>query len=470
MEAKEHAVSGETAAFREKWEEILLRVKEDFELTDISFRTWLQPLEVYDVSDGVVTLLVSKGQMALTLIEKKYKDALIVAIAETMLSEYDVAFILPEDVRKEELHRHGAYDDLDIPPATRQKLAEAGLNPKYTFDSFVVSDNNNLAHAAALAIAETPGKTYNPFFLYGGSGLGKTHLMHSIAHYIIVHDSAKKVLYVTSENFTNDVIEALRTGNDNSGPIVALRRHYRDVDVLLIDDIQFIIGKEATQNEFFNTMNALTVINKQVIISSDRPWKEFTTLPERLVSRFSNGLTADIQKPNYETRVAILRKKAELETISIDDEVLKYIARNIKSNVRELEGALNKLIAYGRLEKREITVELAEDSLKEYISPNQKRTITMQLILETVSEHFGISENDIISKKRNSEIVMPRQIVMYFGREMIDMPFQSIGAFLGKRDHSTVIHGIQKVEDAISQSEEFARTIDVIRKKINPIT
>lgn len=471
MEPRNNRVDSEKERFDEKWNDILLRVKEDFELTDISFRTWLLPLKVYDVSDHVVTLLVTKGQMALNLIEKKYKDALVVAIAETMMEEYDVAFILPEQAKKNEGRRpaHDFYDGTDLDPATKQRLLEAGLNPKYTFDTFVVSDNNNLANAAALAIAENPGKTYNPFFLYGGSGLGKTHLMHSIAHYIIVNDPTKKVIYVTSENFTNDVIEALRTGNDNAGPIVALRKRYRDVDVLLIDDIQFIIGKEATQNEFFNTMNALTVVNKQVIISSDRPWKEFTSLPERLVSRFSNGLTADIQKPNYETRVAILRKKEEIENYAIPDDVIKFIATNIKSNVRELEGALNKLIAYSRLEKRDITVDSANELLKEYIDPDQKRTVTMDLILDVVSEHYNIPKDDIIGKKRNSEIVMPRQIVMYLSRDMIDVPFQSIGVFLGGRDHSTVMHGIQKVEDAMSQSDDFRRTIDIIKKKINPL-
>ena len=319
----------------------------------------------------------------------------------------------------------------------------ANLNSKYKFDTFVVGSNNKFAHSAALAVAESPGEAYNPLYLYGGAGLGKTHLMHSIGHFVLEQNPNTKVLYVTSEQFTNEVIESIRSGN--AAAMTKLREKYRTVDVLLIDDVQFIIGKESTQEEFFHTFNVLHSAGKQIILSSDKPPKEMETLEERFRSRFEWGLIADIQPPDYETRMAILRKNAETYDKEIDDEIIKYIATNIKSNIRELEGALNKVMANARLNKKELTLALAEDALKDVIYPDQVREVTPQLIIDVVSEHFNVSKDDITSKKRNSEYVMPRQIIMYLCKEMTDLSLQNIGNLLSKKDHTTVIHGINKI-------------------------
>ena len=450
---------------REKWEEILYTVKVEHELSEISFKTWLKPLQVHSVSDHVVTILVPSEQMGVDYINKKYMFPIKVAIAEITGTEYDIEFILPEQAKKRE-QKTAVSSNLKKNVQFNSVIERANLNPKYTFDTFVVGNNNKFAHAAALAVAESPGKMYNPLFIYGGAGLGKTHLMHSIAHFILSQDSDKKVIYVTSEIFTNELIEAIRNGNNTA--ITAFREKYRNVDVLLIDDIQFIIGKEATQEEFFHTFNELHGNGKQIIISSDKPPKEIETLEARLRSRFEWGILADISSPDYETRMAILHKKEEMDGYNIDNEVIKYIATNIKSNIRELEGALNKLVALSNLENREITVELAEEALKDIISQDLKRDITPQLIIDTVAEHFGISSADISSNKRNSEIVVPRQIVMYLCRTLIDIPLKSIGTYIGKRDHSTIIHGIKKIEEEMENSDSMRNTIEIIKKKLNP--
>ena len=395
--------------------------------------------------------------------ENKYKTFLYVAVAEAMGEEYEIK-IITED----EASRETAY----VPPAKKMPAPvpmddqKTNLNPKYTFDTFVIGSNNRFAHAASVAVAESPGKEYNPLFLYGGVGLGKTHLMHSVAHYILQKDPTKKVLYVTSEVFTNELIDSIRNGNNTS--MTKFREKYRNIDVLLIDDVQFIIGKESTQEEFFHTFNALHSANKQIIISSDRPPKDMETLEARLQSRFEWGLIADISSPDYETRMAILRKKEELDGYNIDDEVIRYIATNIKSNIRELEGALNKLVALSNLENREITISMAEEVLKDIISPNSKREVTPQVILDVVAEHYGVSSNDIIGGKRNSEIVVPRQIVMYLCREITDTSYKAIGILLGNRDHSTIISGDNKVRDKLAAGDTSLKSnIDTIRKKLS---
>lgn len=449
---------------REKWEEILYTVKAEHELSDISFKTWLKPLQIHSISENVVTILVPSAQMGVDYISKKYMFPIKVAIAELTGTEYEIEFILPEQARQRESQavlpsgsKHAQFNTA---------IERANLNPKYTFDTFVVGNNNKFAHAAALAVAESPGKMYNPLFIYGGAGLGKTHLMHSIAHFILSQQPDMKVIYVTSESFTNELIEAIRNGNNTA--ITTFREKYRNVDVLLIDDIQFIIGKEATQEEFFHTFNELHGNKKQIIISSDKPPKEIETLEARLRSRFEWGILADISSPDYETRMAILHKKEEMDGYDIDNAVIEYIATNIKSNIRELEGALNKLVALSNLENREITVDLAKEALKDIISPDQKRDVTPQLIIDTVAEHFHISPEDITSSKRSSEIVMPRQIVMYLCRHMLDIPLKSVGTYVGKRDHSTVIHGVNKIESELKTSETLRNTVDIITKKLNP--
>ena len=451
---------------KEKWDKILESIRDDNELSNVAFKTWLLPLKVFRI-EGNILKITAPFEQAATYVENKYKTFLYVAVAEAMGEEYEIRIITEDEALKEKTLEPETPKKAAAAPAP--KVAEeqkTNLNPRYTFDTFVIGSNNRFAHAAALAVAESPGKEYNPLFLYGGVGLGKTHLMHSVAHYILQQDPTKKVLYVTSEVFTNELIDSIRNGNNNS--MTAFREKYRNIDVLLIDDVQFIIGKESTQEEFFHTFNALHSANKQIIISSDRPPKDMETLEARLQSRFEWGLIADISSPDYETRMAILRKKEELDGYNIDDEVIRYIATNIKSNIRELEGALNKLVALSNLEKREINISMAEEVLKDIISPNQKREVTPQVILEVVAEHYGISVSDIIGGKRNAEIVTPRQVVMYLCREITDTPYKAIGILLGNRDHSTIINGDGKVRKQLQANDgSLKNNIDIIRKKLS---
>ena len=450
---------------KEKWDQILLHIKEEHELTDVSFKTWLLPTEPYDVKGNTLQILVPDIHF-LGYIKRKYGFLLQITIEELTGIECELEFVTLEQVgaRQEEADKSQLINRaLEV---NRQVIQNANLNPRYTFDSFVVGANNNLAHAASLAVAESPGEIYNPLFIYGGVGLGKTHLMHSIGHFILKNNPQAKVLYVTSEKFTNELIDAIR--NKNNISTTEFREKYRNNDILLIDDIQFIIGKESTQEEFFHTFNSLYEAKKQIIISSDKPPKEIETLEERLRSRFEWGLTVDIQSPDYETRMASLRKKEELEGYNIDNEVIKYIATNVKSNIRELEGALTKIVALSKLNKQEITIELAEEALKDLISPNETKEVTPELIIQVVADHFGITPLDISSQKRNKEVVFPRQIVMFLCRSMTDTPLQAIGKYLGGRDHTTIIHGYEKIGADMDKNESLRNTIEILKKKINP--
>lgn len=448
----------------EKWDDILKTVKTEYDLSDVAFNTWLKPLKVYEVEGNVVTILVPSEQTVLiSVITKKYKLPLQVTISEIAgMDDCDIRFILPENIPEK---KNPSYNNTKN-AQQNQRFEEAHLNPKYTFDTFIVGSNNKLAQAAALAVAEFPGITYNPLFIYGGAGLGKTHLMHSIAHYIIEHDTESKVLYVTSEEFTNELIDAIRNGNNSS--MSKFRDKYRNIDVLLVDDIQFIIGKESTQEEFFHTFNSLHSAKKQIIISSDKPPKDMEILEERIRSRFEWGLIADITLPDYETRMAILHKKEELEGYDISDEVIQYIATNIKSNIRELEGAFNKVMASSKLENKEVSMELARQALKDIISPDEKKIITPEYIISTVSEHFNVSPSDLAGNKRNAKIVVPRQIAMYLCREIIDTSLKAIGKQLGNRDHTTVMHGIEKIENELQTDSNLRNTVEILKKKINP--
>ena len=439
---------------QEKWDDILSTMKTEYDLSDVSYKTWVEPLHIYKIEGDTIYILPKDDAQPFTInyIKKKYEDLLKVTIADFTGKEYNLEFILPKSVETE----------VQTPVARN-----SGLNPKYTFDSFVVGNNNKFAQNAALAVAETPGEAYNPLYIYGGPGLGKTHLMHAIGNYILTENPDKKVLYVTSEEFLNEVIESLRSTN-NATAMTKFRNKYRAVDVLMIDDIQFIIGKESTQEEFFHTFNALQTQGKQIILTSDKPPKEMETLEERIRSRFEWGLMADIGVPDYETRMAILRKKAESDSLSIDDDILSYIAANIKSNVRELEGALNKLLAYNNLVHMPITMEVAEKELANIITPDKPREITPQLIIEVVSEHFHISVDQMISKTRSSDVAKPRQIAMYLCKNMTDSPLDTIGSLLGGRDHSTIIHGIKKVTEDYDTNETTRTLIETIKKKINP--
>ena len=454
-----------------KWDEIINKLKIEHGLSDVSFKTWILPLEVSSVENSTVYILVPL-KASVDYITQKYLLPFQVCIAEITGKEYEVKFITSDDP----LHfsKNNSFNQ-NKSKTNKNIFEQANLNEKYTFDTFVVGSNNKFAHAASVAVSESPGEIYNPLFLYGGVGLGKTHLMHSIAHFILGNDPSNKVLYVTSEKFTTDLIDALKNGKTSNGSELAMnafREKYRNIDVLLIDDIQFIIGKESTQEEFFHTFNHLHMSGKQIIISSDKPPKDIETLEARLRTRFEWGLIADISSPDYETRMAILRKKEELdglERYNIPDEVMQYIAKNVKSNIRELEGSLNKLIALHKLKNEEINIMLTAEALKDIINPVEKGKVTPELILEIVSEHYSISVSDLKGSKRGSNFVIPRQIAMYLCREMTDTPLKTIGITLGGRDHATVSHGINKIAAEVKIDEALCNSVDIIKKKINPI-
>ena len=453
----------------DKWEEILYVIKASYNISDLSFKTWLKDLKVHSVTDDTVRILVtnaSLGEMGVDFISKKYTEYFQDTLSEFFSKSYQVKFLLPEDAKKLDVQEAPAPEKKAPAQNLSSVFTDAGLDPKYTFDTFVVGNNNKFAHAAALAVAESPGNAYNPLFIYGGAGLGKTHLMHSIAHYILEQNPDQRVLYITSEKFTNELIDSIRNGNNTA--MTRFREKYRNVDVLLIDDIQFIIGKESTQEEFFHTFNDLYGARKQIIISSDKPPKDMETLESRLRSRFEWGLIADISLPDYETRMAILHKKEEIEGYHIDSEVIEYIAMNIKSNIRELEGALTKLVAINRLEGREINVELAERELKDIVFPEQKQEVTCSYIIDMVADHYQISSSDIRGQSRRADISKPRQIAMYLCSQMTNAPLTQIGAEMGKRDHTTVMHGIKKITLDISKSESLKNTVEILKKKIIP--
>ena len=448
----------------DKWDLILSTFKEEHEIIDVSFKTWIKPLKIYKLDGDVLTLTFSSldddssaDERSIIYVEKRYLKHLTCTICEVMNKEYSVIIMSSAEKKEDELKKKTSS------VSTTNNIATQNLNPNYTFDTFVIGTNNNLAHAASLAVAETPGQIYNPLFIYGGAGLGKTHLMQAIAHFIIASDPSKKVLYVTSETFTNELIESVKTNKNTE-----FRNKYRNIDVLLIDDIQFIIGKVSTQEEFFNTFNDLYMLGKQIVISSDRPPKEMETLPDRLRTRFESGLPVDIQIPTYETKMAIINKKSEALGIDFPYEVKDYVATNITSSIRELEGALTKLSAYSKLSHTPLTAEFAENTLKDLISPYSKKEITPELIIDVVAEHFHIKPEDIISHKRSADIAFPRHIAMYLCRQMTQTPLEAIGKALGGRDHSTILYGSEKIAKETATNETTKSTIDILIKKLNP--
>ena len=448
----------------DKWDLILSTFKEEHEIIDVSFKTWIKPLKIYKLDGDVLTLTFSSldddssaDERSIIYVEKRYLKHLTCTICEVMNKEYSVIIMSSAEKKEDELKKKTSS------VSTTNNIATQNLNPNYTFDTFVIGTNNNLAHAASLAVAETPGQRYNPLFIYGGAGLGKTNLMQAIAHFIIASDPSKKVLYVTSETFTNELIESVKTNKNTE-----FRNKYRNIDVLLIDDIQFIIGKVSTQEEFFNTFNDLYMLGKQIVISSDRPPKEMETLPDRLRTRFESGLPVDIQIPTYETKMAIINKKSEALGIDFPYEVKDYVATNITSSIRELEGALTKLSAYSKLSHTPLTAEFAENTLKDLISPYSKKEITPELIIDVVAEHFHIKPEDIISHKRSADIAFPRHIAMYLCRQMTQTPLEAIGKALGGRDHSTILYGSEKIAKETATNETTKSTIDILIKKLNP--
>ncbi|MDD2510007.1 MAG: chromosomal replication initiator protein DnaA [Syntrophomonas sp.] len=344
-----------------------------------------------------------------------------------------------------------------------KKEPVSALNPKYTFDTFVVGNSNRFAHAACYAVGESPFKSYNPLFIYGGVGLGKTHLMQAIGHHILSRRSTYQVMYVSSEQFTNDLISSIKDDTTSS-----FRNKYRSIDVLLVDDIQFLAGKERTQEEFFHTFNTLHESNKQVVISSDRPPRNIPTLEDRLRSRFEWGLITDIQPPDLETRIAILRKKAQVENLNIPYSILDYIANYIDSNIRELEGALIRLVAFATINNKPLDMNTAAEALKDILPPPRPRKITIETIQKTVAAHYNLEINEIISKKRNKPLVYPRHIAMYLCRKLTDASFPQIGEQFGGRDHTTVMHANEKLTNELLSDRELAAEIEVLCKKIDP--
>ncbi len=452
-----------------KWNDILEILKKEHDIMDVSFNTWIKPLDVYSVEDNVITLLVPDENIGTSYLHKKYYLPLKVVIQEVTGEMLDLQFLHKSEIK---IKKSTTPSSIDSAPSNIEETSNidlkiaANLNPNYTFDNFVVGGNNNFAHAYALAVAESPAKEYNPLFIYGGVGLGKTHLMHSIGNFILDRNPNAKVRCVTSEVFTNEVINAIRS--ENQSAIMEFRDKYRNLDVLLIDDIQFIIGKERSQEEFFHTFNTLKESNKQIVISSDKPPKQMATLEERFKTRFEMGLTVDISSPDYETRMAIIKKKSELEGYNISDDIFEYIATNIKSNIRELEGALTKIVAFSRVTRRPVDIEIAKEVLKDIISPDDNKVITPELIINTVADHFNITMADISSKKKSQDIVFPRQIAMYLCRQYTETSLQEVGQYLGKRDHTTVMHSIEKIQHELDTNESTRNIVNVIIKKINP--
>lgn len=445
----------------ENWEEIKYSLMEKYEVTNVSYQTWIKNLKIGSVSDELVTIYVPSGNsFSLSYLTKNYTEIMSAAISEATDSMYRVEFVAEPEEKPAEVK-----DSF-----TEQAMERANLNPKYTFDTFVVGSNNNFAQSASVAVAENPGTMYNPLYIYGGSGLGKTHLIHSIGHFILQRNPNTRVMYVDSETFTNEVVASLRSGIVQN--IDKIREKYRSVDILLIDDIQFIIGKDQTQEMFFHTFNALHSAGKQVVISSDRPPKELETLDERFRSRFEMGLIADIQPPDYETRMAILVKNLErlgIEHNEETDDVLKYIAENIKTNIRELEGALNKIVAFKRLKNSPFTVETAQEALKDIIISDAPKQVTPEFIIDIVCNYYDVEKEELLSKKRDQRIRRPRQVAMYLIRRMTDTTLQGIGKLFNK-DHSTVIHSIDTIDESISGDNvnyELKNQMDILRNKIN---
>lgn len=430
------------------FDEVFAAVKEYCKerLVLATYNLFIDGIEPVSFEGSVATLSV-RSDFVKGIVETRYKDLLREAFKELLGFDIDV--------------------ELTIPAPVEQAPAEVpgGGNYEFTFENFIVGSTNKFAHAAAQAVAANPSGAYNPLFIWGGSGLGKTHLLGAIQFEIHKNFPDYNIVYVDGEKFTNEIISAI---HDNT--TAEFHNKYRAADVLLVDDIQFIGGKESTQEEFFHTFNSLYSANKQIIISSDKPPKDMEILDERFRSRFEWGLIVDITLPDYETRMAILHKKEDMDGYNVSEDVIKYIANNIKSNIRELEGAFNKVVAYAKLEKKEVTLELAEQALKDIVAPNENKQITADYIISMVAEHFNVSTADLCGNKRSSKIVMPIQVAMYLCREILAIPLKNVGQYLGNRDHTTVMHGVEKIEKELQNNEQLQNTIDTLKKKINPQT
>jgi len=434
------------------WQQVISILKK--RINKHSFETWVTSLTPLGYYNNFVLIEVP-NHFSKSWLDERYTPILKQAFKEVLDKNVNIQFILSDEVEE-------YLSNISTENNKQHVDEDCMLIDRYTFDTFVVGNSNKFAHAASLAVAETPGRTYNPLFIYGGVGLGKTHLMHAIGHYIKKNIPNIKIAYVTSEKFTNELIDSIKDKET-----VSFRNKYRKIDVLLIDDIQFLAGKERTQEEFFHTFNTLYESNKQIIISSDRPPKNIPTLEDRLRSRFEWGLITDIQPPDYETRVAILRKKAQLERLEVPDETIYYIADKIQSNIRKLEGALNKVIAHASLNNITVSREIAEQVLEDIISSEAPKKITIELIQRVVAEHYDLKVEDLKTKKRTRKVAFPRQIAMYLCRELVNgASLPKIGEAFGGRDHTTILHGCEKISAEIENDLELRETINKLIKKI----
>jgi chromosomal replication initiator protein len=441
------------------WDRALKSI--ETKLSKPSFETWLKSTKAHSLQEDTL-IITAPNEFARDWLESRYSVLIAETIADITGAELSIKFIIPQNQLEEDFDLTQPVKKPPKDNGERQdEMPQSMLNSKYTFDTFVIGSGNRFAHAASLAVAEAPAKAYNPLFIYGGVGLGKTHLMHAIGHYVIEHNKNAKVVYLSSEKFTNEFINSIR---DNK--TVDFRNKYRNVDVLLIDDIQFLAGKEQTQEEFFHTFNALHEESKQIVISSDRPPKEIPTLEDRLRSRFEWGLITDITPPDLETRIAILRKKAKAEGLDIPNEVMLYIANQIDSNIRELEGALIRVVAYSSLINKDINADLAAEALKDIIPSSKPRVITIHDIQVKVGEHYSVKLEDFKAKKRTKSVAFPRQIAMFLSRELTDFSLPKIGEEFGGRDHTTVIHAHEKISKLLDTDNELGKQIEEIREKL----
>lgn len=438
------------------WNAALLNIEK--KISKPSFDTWLKNTKADKLDNDTLTINVP-NEFARDWLEGRYTKLIADILYDLTGAKLTAKFIIPDS--EEQVEEKKTIPNVRSQDNNSYGSPKTMLNPKYTFDSFVIGAGNRFAHAASLAVAEAPAKAYNPLFIYGGVGLGKTHLMHAIGHYIREHNKEAKVLYLSSEKFTNEFINAIM---DNKAG--AFRNKYRNVDILLIDDIQFLAGKEQTQEEFFHTFNTLHEENKQIIISSDRPPKEIPTLEDRLRSRFEWGLITDISPPDLETRIAILNKKAKAEGLDIPNEVMLYIANQVDSNIRELEGALIRVVAYSSLVNEDIDAALAADALVDIIPDRRPKVITVQDIQEIISKKYNIKMSDFSAKKRTQAIAFPRQIAMYLSRQLTDLSLPKIGEKFGGRDHTTVIHAFDKISDLIAEKPDFEKDIEEIKEQL----
>ena len=447
---------------QEMWKQVLLKV--EMMVSAVSFDLWIAPLEVLDYNKFEKLILSTNSTYAKKQLLKNHSEQLKSAIEE-VFGEDTPFEILDQDEKKEFLKKNR--------PETNQAIAEKdseenknAFNPKYTFDNFVVGKSNQFVYAAAHAVAENPGKRFNPLFIYGGVGLGKTHVLHAIGNYISKELPDLKIKYITCEKFTNDYIDSLHGSNKEQG-INKFREKYRNVDVLMVDDIQFITNKNETQEEFFHTFNDLYQNNKQIIIASDRSPKEIATLSDRLRSRFSSGLIQDVQSPDFETRVAILRKKAQLERYIIDDEVINFIAEKINTNIREMEGLLSKVYFFATLlGKKSASLDEAKEAFKEDMD-EKREDLTPDTIIDATCKYFAISKADIVGKKKNKEVVEPRMIAIYLISEMLDLPLVAIGKLFGGRDHTTIIHARDKITEQVKEGGRVKTLVSAVKEIIN---